>query len=507
MKFIFILTLLFALPSLAQINIPENFIGFNGGFIFNAKPIYKHPETVRLISDMKTKTIRFPGGTVGNCYHLFKKGTTEHAFGYGIRKGEGRCTMGSVGTIYLSDLTKKPRNILFEMSDHAKAVGAKIIYVANVVHGSYKEILAVLDHFKKENIEVIGIELGNELYFGQYRNTGECRDVQHYITKYARPFAQMIRNSSHRDIKISFVAPGKFDDPALGGVINWINEWNSSMAEEVNKFPSLYDAYSIHTYPAAGKECPSNDYKALAACAYSNISDLNIRMVSSMVDYFKEKFPKLESWITEWNMNISSNYGNISLSPLLNTVFQGCYQAEFLSGLIKSDWAQISSLHSYSSTGVNSLGAFIGLPNKTYSTLNGNQEVAATSSYYVNLFLDQVLRNQNEISQDNEIIISSPDYGKIRTVLTKDINGQKKKVFYVNCSGNEASLSLASGESISKFKGIKGKQMYYSLGGAGYAASNSSLEIGQKAELFDISPVNSNKIILPSYGFGFIEFN
>jgi hypothetical protein len=528
MKHFFFLLVLLTLSTTLMAQVPiapgalgktpdSNLLGFNGGFMFAPGNIYLRPEAEKLVTELGSKTIRFPGGTVGNCYHLYKKGTLTEESGYGIRISEGSCGLPSLRGLYkpqtLLPVSSRPANHIHNFIAHAKRVGAKVVYMPNIVWGDkriennetiFVETEEVLRRFQASGVEVVGIEMGNELFFGQYQRTGECKDVNDYLNRLARPLAQRIRKL-YPKMKISLITPGFFDDPSLGTVsIQWQNNWNLGIKAEMDKYPELYQAYSIHVYPNSKL---SGTHEELAVSAYPSVSDSdpNGSLVKRMRDYFEPRFPGKEAWITEWNMNTNGTSG--TLSVLLNTMFQGCMVSELLGSIIKNnDWIKLSHFHAYVSQGISNGALFS--PPAGFPNLNGSPRITASVNYYAHLFYSRALAdNAALISLSNASIknkAGSVPNGTSLVVLQSKITNRTHAV-YVNCSGEQTTLSVGPMK-LKSNDSLAADAPHFSAGGAGWSRTNPSLEVGQLIKRLTGTASGSTLALAP-YTFGVVEIS
>ena len=104
--------------------------------------------------------LRWPGGMLSNFYH-----STE--YGYGLKRNE-------IAAIYLPFAQQLDNQGVFALqakTNHsylqdflalAQTLKAKVLITANVLTGTPEELLDQLNFFNDNNIEVVGVELGDE---------------------------------------------------------------------------------------------------------------------------------------------------------------------------------------------------------------------------------------------------------------------------------------------------------------------------------------------------------
>lgn len=500
----------YVLPNFEEHQVPQDLLGFNAGFMFNVQQAYLKPEAEALMAQLPQKTVRFPGGRTSMCYHLYKKNSTEYAPGYGMRKsslfqnnGDGECGYGSLNGLYNWQVNYQPRNILFDFTDHMKRVGGSVIYVPNIVWGSLQEVKDVMNYFVAHEIQIDKVEMGNEFYFNAYKKTGEVRDANHYI-QIMRPYVEMFKND-FPSVKISIVAPAHYEDPSMGGVPNWIEEWNNRLAQEVAEHPNDYTGVSIHIYPNS-KDCIGTP-EEVALCSFPKVSNLQAKILPGVRSYASEKFPSLKTWLTEWNFNTSSRWGD--MAGMINTMMQGCFAAEMIGGLIRnSDYFEVASYHAYITQGVSNGAVFLNF-NSDFETLNGDERMTATTGFYAHLFAQKALEGNSKwiVRPHLELITLSGEHSdKALALLLRSEQG-KEKVFFVNCSGEQMNLKSTNLKRFSSYQAIESDKLYYSGGASGWSKdSGASSEEGQKVQLIQSSfSSKPSQVQLKKYSYGVFE--
>ncbi|HNY56182.1 MAG TPA: hypothetical protein PKI86_11160, partial [Chitinophagales bacterium] len=131
--------------------------GVNIGFAF-ARELDKDSGFVQLLRAMHPVSLRFPGGTVANWYH-----PNLPVYGYKAKE-----LLPSLGGLYALQ-SKRSENILYNFIRLCKEVNSGAVFCANMLTGTTEEALFVIDELKKNNIPILGVELGNEYCLMSYR--------------------------------------------------------------------------------------------------------------------------------------------------------------------------------------------------------------------------------------------------------------------------------------------------------------------------------------------------
>jgi hypothetical protein len=173
--------------TIAPVN--PNVFGVNIGFAF-ARELDKDSGFVQLLRAMHPVSLRFPGGTVANWYH-----PDLPVYGYKAKE-----LLPSLGGLYALQ-TKRSENILYNFIRLCKEVNTSAVFCANLLTGTTEEVLFVIDELKKNNIPILGVELGNEYCLMSYRK--QFPDAQTYIDRISTT-ALAIRNK-YPDLKIAVI--------------------------------------------------------------------------------------------------------------------------------------------------------------------------------------------------------------------------------------------------------------------------------------------------------------
>ncbi len=254
-------------------------------------------ECPELVNMIKPSNIRFPGGSVANYFHF--NGT-----GFGFEFDE------VIGSVFESQLTfdeYAPVNFIEPFADMALRTGSNVMYVVNFFthfrNGGaavydpndetfqylIQENLAAIDYLINRGINVVGVELGNELY--AYT---EVNLTQGLINKYfnlSKVYSDSIK-ARYPDMRAGVIlAP-------TSGFTHTI--WNNTM-----RFANHADAYIIHEYERGVKNfCSSiENQEEHFTCAKQKMDNfLDAALGNTLKKYRDLVGHDHEFWLTEWNM-------------------------------------------------------------------------------------------------------------------------------------------------------------------------------------------------------------
>lgn len=311
----------FNISSFSQIN--SNLFGFCTSNSFTYVDTYD-TSFLEKVENISPKVLRFPGGTIGNFYHPRKE-----AYGFKVSDVEeyysGRFSHRVHTLKQAAQQRGHKENYIEDFIILVKRLNAKVIVNANVLSSEKDEIIYVLNKFKDEGIEVLGVELGSELSNRAYKK--HIKSVYNYIDL-AKKYTQIIKKE-FPNMKVGVVAaPIKKKTP------NRIKNWNTVLAKE-----NFYDAIIHHSYHKvvdgeedAGVMISEEDIdksKKEQFDLYKDriLEELNYGFVNRMNQYnsiFKDK----EIWITEWNLQMTKTTGN--------TMFQSLFVTQYMLELLSN---------------------------------------------------------------------------------------------------------------------------------------------------------------------------
>ena len=305
--------------------------GLNSSGTFTTAPSNEQ-ELWDKTNQLNPDVLRFPGGTISNFYH-------PSALGYGLVQSEINTVTGSsVYSRMISSYNEEleaiaegrvTQNHRFDMITLAQGTGSKVMFCANILTGTVNQCMTALNTLVNAGVEVVGVELGNEMYLNAY--SGSYPTVQDYLTD-AQPFSTAIK-AQYPDMPVALSA---FPPAVLKGsgpyVSQRINTWNNALAAA-----TWADAMALHCYPRIDDDCPQTGVTSHFACAVPFAGEYATLDMDSALRYF-EIIDGRDVWVSEWNVDGPwSHYGN--------TLFQALYCAEMFSTMSKHISVTQSVLH------------------------------------------------------------------------------------------------------------------------------------------------------------------
>ncbi len=345
------------------------------------------PDLVEKTASLRPSMLRFPGGTIANYYHLYEytggiydPTNLVFAKGFGAQEKETRVYGGgnpirrqyckTDNRINLTDPSENP-NYINGFANYVEAVESsvhnqgdsdyeiEVIYVANLLthfrtnvlstikaaHLTpsdpanilniadptarfelyYKETIDAIQYLMNRGVKVVGVEMGNELYFNEYQSGHSNVTPQAYM-QLCEIYAARIEEV-YPDMKFAVAS-----DHANAA-------WNTTLA---NYSPSFYDAVVLHEYYTA-TTCLNANQGCSDACDVDLINDRACRFdcgKCALGDYTESEvtgelaaaiaeFPADKKiWMTEWG--IISTGGQGSNLDYFNTFLYASFTFEHL---------------------------------------------------------------------------------------------------------------------------------------------------------------------------------
>ena len=278
--------------------------GFNTNMI-SGDYGYLDPNFVELTKALAPKTLRFPGGTVGNFYHWEPGGFFENEMASTLNPKLNQRNKGN----YVKLQKRRNGKILFDdFMQLCNTLNITPVVVVNLWTGTPKESAAWVSYAKDKGYQVKHWELGNEYYLPRYLN--KYPTVEAYIVEAKKHAAAM--KAVNPDIKVSVCAT-----PIAFHKEGWLvkkqqRKWDEGLAADT----SFYDAYTVHVYA----------YKAVRKKEIEEMRSYLLGWIHFAVpealEYYEKLFPDKEMWITEWNIANPAN-------RVANTQLHAMYVGDF----------------------------------------------------------------------------------------------------------------------------------------------------------------------------------
>ncbi|MDE0085290.1 MAG: hypothetical protein OXU23_06230 [Candidatus Poribacteria bacterium] len=304
----------FEVNTQAKTHLRKELFGFNTNMI-SGDYGYLDEDFFALTKALQPKTLRFPGGTVGNFYHWKTKGFIESEMGSTLYPQLNRRNKGNYIRL------QKRRNGIISFDDFmqlCQELNITPIVVVNLWTGTPEESAEWVRYAKIKGYKVTHWELGNEYYLPHYAN--KFRTAEIYL-KEAKKHALAMK-AVNPDIKVSVCAtPVAFHKEGL--IKTAQRKWDEKLAE--NTYPSRnswYDAYTVHVYA----------YKAVRKTEIENMRGYLFGWIhfgiDEAIEYYEKLFPNKEMWVTEWNI---ANPANRVANTQLHAMYVGDFFLKMLS--------------------------------------------------------------------------------------------------------------------------------------------------------------------------------
>lgn len=445
----------------------DNLFGLNTGFIWT-KEIDKSKDFVELLKESGNVVLRFPGGGVANNYY-----PDEVGYGYNPKKRP----IGFKSIMLYNQTKDRKFNIIENFVSLCKQTNAKAIYCANVLDGSVEKMQIVIERLKRENIELIGVELGNEFNMGNYRHV--FPNGQIYLDTIQK-YIQAIRKN-YPDLKIGLVAEMLDVNKLKDKRSEFMHEWNKKIST------ADFDAYIVHSYFPIDDKQKNFDEIFLKSVDISNPYYTNY--TTKLLEYFNsiDKEQKKKIWITEWG--IFNLYGG-------NTFLQAASTAQFLNNII-----QYNKLNRIDIACLHDIGAMIGQahPKRQYTYQKDNFAVGAL--YFPYKFLaDIIVKNKAKLiphQLDKEVASNFV----VQTFYSSE--NKKTYLYFINTAPITVHLAIPPTKLKKQIEYIVADKLYAHTGFAAFLKDYPS-----KNTLIQYKKENrsTNKIKIYPYSLGVISF-
>lgn len=333
--------------------VPVGLFGFNTGTSFYSCNPDNYVECEEIYLALSPALIRFPGGLDANYYHLDGPGygfrqppgadPSRKPGGVGSdpsgdpdprRDSEGGSSDESTDTkndpstdlptdkqrigkyVYPRDASyPNGENVIGTFIKLALAGKSQVMFTCNLMDGTYEENKMVLDSLINSGVNVVGIELGNELYLKKYQDA-KYNSPKVYLDT-ARYYMERLK-IDFPGIKIGLVAAPSEVIGINPSRLEYYKEWNTSLAEA-----NLDGAIIVHYYSkdmtcdCLGDIVAEADVPGKFDCANVALQKDLALWFDTGLPYYKTMFPGKKMWLTEWNTtNRYHCYGNTQVNNL-----------------------------------------------------------------------------------------------------------------------------------------------------------------------------------------------
>lgn len=287
--------------------------------------IYLSSSCRELVEEVRPGIVRFPGGITANFYHFY--GT-----GYGIRLSE---TWGNaIGPVnpYLDQLM--PVNFIELFADLVLQTNSKVIFtlnlythfneggdaVSNPASTAYleklQENMAALQYLIDRGVELVGIELGNEMY--SYSELTGLLNLSQGPSNYLA-----IAENYSDSIRARFPGIPIGIPIAIHRGFGQIS-WNLAMQEA-----DFAEGRVIHEYERiVFDQCEAiTDRDAYFTCAREKVELFFDTDFQAAMEEYMQLYPEKELWLTEWGMS--------QAHKVANTFFDAYYSFKYWNRLME----------------------------------------------------------------------------------------------------------------------------------------------------------------------------
>ena len=291
----------------SSIPLRKELYGFNSNMM-SGDYGYLDEDFVALTKALRPKTLRFPGGTVGNFYHWNISG---------FRQDEMNSTLSTqLNRRNKANFTKleKRRDGIISFDDFMKLcndLDITPIVVVNLWTGNPEESAAWVRYTIEKGFKVNYWELGNEYYLPHY--VKKFRTAEIYLNEAKKHALAMKRVNPNIKVSVS-ATPVAFHKE--GFLIKRVQrKWDEQLANYSDPSSTdWFDAFSVHVY--AYKAVKNVEIDVMRRYLFGWIH----YECEEAMSYYEQLFPDKEMWITEWNI---ANPGNRVANTQLHAMYVG----------------------------------------------------------------------------------------------------------------------------------------------------------------------------------------
>lgn len=304
---------------------------------FSASYHIDHPSFLKAYRDLGNPTVRYPGGTVANYINL----KTGKAAAWEDASSKSKLRVKNLNRSIQRNGKRYGKDELNSFIAFAKQADVRTTFVLNVTSMSYDDTDYVFNKIAKSGIIIECVEMGNELYFGTYKDI--VPDVSSYLIL-VKERTKLVK-SYFPTAKIGLLLPShvytheSFLDEVVEASDRQILWYNALQKED------FYDALVLHLYSSNGmnRTTKRNDFLAYKESYRYAISHADGKYGSAMKD-IEHDFPGKEVWLTEYHVG---GFGGDVRSYRLRYAYLGAlFTANFMMKLLETPKITIGSWHS-----------------------------------------------------------------------------------------------------------------------------------------------------------------
>lgn len=304
----------------------------------STRPYYLSDNSfIKKYADLEKPTMRYPGGTASNYlnlasgFHELWPGSTDNDRN---RVNAFNSGMNIVGKDVKGE--EIGRFIKF-----LKATDARSTFVLNLTVMTLSEIESVLDSLVQNHVDLEYVEMGNELYYGQY--SAVVPDVTSYVAL-AKQRAVLVKKR-FPNAKIGVLIPSQIYTsesflPGEGASQDRQEKWYDEIKKE-----NFYDGIVIHLYSTVGMDSKVSEENFLPyQTAYRHAISHADQKMDELIPRLEEDFLDKEIWVTEYH--VGGFGGDVRSYRLRHSYLGAMYASNFMLKLFTHKSITLGSWHS-----------------------------------------------------------------------------------------------------------------------------------------------------------------
>ncbi len=283
-------------------DLPKFLFGVNSPITYDIP--YESPGFAELIKkELAPGYLRFPGGTVAN-YYNWRTGYIE------VKEVRG-------GSVYRRQLLSYQEQIkalhpqpitVPQFARLCEEIGCDFVLVPNLETSTIEEQTAWFNDLKSKGVRPRHIEMGNEFSIALLNDVETLRLFPDYASyrRLAKKYLEAFRPYLPEGARIGLQADGAIffhkGDPGSGfGHRQW--KWDQDMTNE-----PWFQAITYHPYAPSGSIGGGSSNPETPARAFTSMLARIDEGTDRAMNYFQQKFPGKEVWITEWGLFAGGSY-------------------------------------------------------------------------------------------------------------------------------------------------------------------------------------------------------
>lgn len=465
------------------------------------------PAFVKYEKELAPPVFRWPGGVPARFYHWNRNN-------YGYIQSEVIAIRPHADAEF-----KKLKRYEFQKSKKVRYIdelvqlcrynNTSVIVCANVISGTPHEMNDQIRFLQKQNIQVDGIELGNELYYSK-KADNSTYSVREYI-QICKPFADSVHTYFPKLPVAVTAAPHLMLKANLNIVPDRseYDEWNRTLAKE-----DWFDAYVCHFYCNIPCLEQGRSLDDVFSCAGKATNLIMNDLMDQSIGYYSDVFGgSKKMWVTEWN---------IAQKPTkffyANTLLQALYVDEFYFFMINMNqkYNNIISFATYQYLGGTTLSsASITPPRKeeSYRDPDGDT-IIRRCTFYANLLIKDIFNNNCSVAGTN-VLRDSKEFNNNNFSRYSFYDLKKKELYFyfINKTGKPLTIKSFSvnGKTISTGSSctsriLSGDNLYSSFGITRYSIDYPKYNVYSEAK-FKTENTTVDKVAIAPYCAGYVKIN